>query len=245
MISRGIHKGDRISVFLKNPLISTMVMFGIWKCGAVFSPINFNYRGKLLSYQLKDSQPKMLITERMMVPILNEIASEIEGIVTFVHNPMEGEHDFIVELTDISLHANYNEISFERLLRGDTSNLDVELNYWDTANIIYTSGTTGPAKGVVQSHRWINGYTVGSRQMMSYDDVIYNDLPLYHVGGAFFNVAKVHMKAVRLLFGINSVPINFGAGLKKQVNDGYAARCYDSMANERGAERKRSKQYVK
>nr|WP_263326870.1 AMP-binding protein [Neobacillus sp. Marseille-Q6967] len=190
LLARGIQKGDRIAVFLKNPLISTMVMFGIWKCGGVFSPINFNYRGKLLSYQLKDSQPKILITERVMVPILNEIAAEVEGISTVVHNPMEGDHDFIAELTDISLHANFNEISLDRLMRGDTSNLDVVINYWDTANIIYTSGTTGPAKGVVQSHRWINGYTAGSRQMMSSDDVIYNDLPLYHVGGAFFNIAK-------------------------------------------------------
>lgn len=43
---RGIEKGDRISVFLKNPYVTTIVMFAIWKCGAVFSPINFNYRGR-------------------------------------------------------------------------------------------------------------------------------------------------------------------------------------------------------
>ncbi|KKK37389.1 acyl-CoA synthetase [Mesobacillus campisalis] len=190
LMVRGIAKGDRISVFLKNPFISTIVMFGIWKTGAVFSPINFNYRGKLLSYQLNDTQPKMLITERAMVPLLNEIAPEIGRLATFIHNPAEEDHDFSEEHAEPLLHSNYEENSLELLFQGDTSDLDVELNYWDTANIIYTSGTTGPAKGVVQSHRWINGYTAGSRQMMSPEDVVYNDLPLYHVGGAFFNVAK-------------------------------------------------------
>lgn len=190
LLSKGVQRGDRISVFLKNPLITTMVMFGIWKCGAVFSPINFNYRGKLLSYQLQDTKPKMLFTERSMVPILNEIAAEIEQLYTAVYNPQEGDHDYIAELAEMSLDSVYSEISFERLLHGETKNLNVELNYWDTANIIYTSGTTGPAKGVVQSHRWINGYTLRMRSCLSPDDVVYNDLPLYHVGGAFANIAR-------------------------------------------------------
>jgi crotonobetaine/carnitine-CoA ligase len=188
--ARGINKGDRVSVFLKNPLITTLAMFGIWKCGGVFSPINFNYRGKLLSYQLNDTVPKMLITERSMAPILGEIAADISDVVTAVYNPQEGDHDFLVETADIRLDPIYHEFSFDRLLSGEKSNLNLDLQYWDTANIIYTSGTTGPAKGVVQSHRWINGYTLRSRLFMTQEDVVYNDLPLYHVGGAFANVAR-------------------------------------------------------
>lgn len=188
--ARGIQKGDRISVFLRNPLVTTMVMFGIWKCGAVFSPINFNYRGRLLSYQLNDTQPKVLFTERSMVPILNEIASEVEQLSTVVFNPQEGDHDYIAEMADIPLNLVFNEISFDRMLQAETHNLNIELNYYDIANIIYTSGTTGPAKGVVQSHRWVNGYTLRLRSCLTQEDVVYNDLPLYHVGGAFANIAR-------------------------------------------------------
>ena len=36
--ARGISKGDRVSVFLKNPLITTLAMFGIWKCGVYSFP---------------------------------------------------------------------------------------------------------------------------------------------------------------------------------------------------------------
>lgn len=190
LLKKGIKKGDRISVFLRNPYITTIVMFGIWKCGAIFSPINFNYRGKLLSYQLNDTEAKLLITERSMVPILNEVTLEIDEMTAVVHNPLEGDHDFIPEVAELPLDPKFQECSLERCLQGDTVNLNIEINYWDTANIIYTSGTTGPAKGVVQSHRWINGYTLRMRLFMTQEDVVYNDLPLYHVGGAFANIAK-------------------------------------------------------
>jgi carnitine-CoA ligase len=45
--SMNVAKGERISLLLFNPLISVLAMFGIWKIGAVFSPINFNYKGRL------------------------------------------------------------------------------------------------------------------------------------------------------------------------------------------------------
>ena len=60
----------------------------------------------------------------------------------------------------------------------------------DPANIFYTSGTTGPAKGVIQPYRWMAQYTRGLRRLITSDDVIYNDLPMYHVGGAIANVVR-------------------------------------------------------
>ncbi|PLT35197.1 AMP-binding protein [Bacillus sp. V5-8f] len=213
--ARGVEKGDRVSVFLKNPLIMTLAMFGIWKCGAVFSPINFNYRGKLLSYQLKDTQPKILITERTMVPILNEIRSEISELITAVHNPQEGDHDFVAETAEMKLDERYGETSFEKFLQGDISKPDIELNYWDTANIIYTSGTTGHPKGVVQSHRWINGYTQRMRHIMCPEDVVYNDLPLYHVGGAFANIAKAAYAGCTVALWDKFSPNQFWNRIKK------------------------------
>ena len=59
-----------------------------------------------------------------------------------------------------------------------------------TAAILQTSGTTGPSKGVVLSHRWINQYTFVPRHLVDRDDVIHNDLPLYHGAGAITNVVR-------------------------------------------------------
>lgn len=190
LIDKGIQKGDRISLFLKNPLITTIAMFGIWKAGAVYCPINFNYKGKLLSHQLHDTKPKMLISERQMVPLLNEIVSELSPLPVILHDPKVNDHDYKEDLANVELDRTFSAISFTEFLKENLDNPDIEISYDDTANIIYTSGTTGPAKGVVQSYRWIHGYTYMFRVFNKQEDVIYNDLPMYHVGGAFALVAR-------------------------------------------------------
>jgi len=152
--SMGVEKGDRISLFLMNPLATTLAMFGIWKIGAVFCPINFNYRGRLLSYQINDTNPKILIIEQARVSLLNQIKSDISELPVIIYRPNEGEHDYDSENASVELDEKFPQPLFEDLLKGETSNPDVKIEYWDTANIIYTSGTTGPAKGAVQSHRW-------------------------------------------------------------------------------------------
>lgn len=190
LISMGVEKGDRISLFLKNPLVTTLAMFGIWKAGAVFCPINFNYRGRLLSYQLNDNKPKLLIMETDMIPLINDIKDDIPHFKVFLHEPQKGDHDFNPETAGVGLDKKFDRYPFEDFLKGEASNPGLDIKYYDTANIIYTSGTTGPAKGVVQSHRWINQYTFNLRKFCTRDDVVYNDLPLYHVGGAFANVVR-------------------------------------------------------
>ena len=186
----GVDKGDRVSLFLMNPLITTLAMFGIWKIGAVYCPINFNYKGRLLSYQINDTNPKLLITEQARVPLLNRVKDDIPALPVILHSPEETDHDHDSEHATVELDGKFRQSPFEELLGGNTSNPDTKIEYMDTANIIYTSGTTGPAKGVVQSHRWIHNYIYYYLKLMHPDDVVYNDLPLYHVGGAFANVVR-------------------------------------------------------
>ncbi|OLO27302.1 acyl-CoA synthetase [Alkalihalophilus pseudofirmus] len=188
--SMNVKKGDRVSLFLKNPLVTSLMMFGIWKVGAVFSPINYNYMGKLLSYQINDTNPSVLITERQLVSKINEVKNDITKLNIVLYSPLKEDHDYLPEMENDSLDKEFNELSFDEMLRGNLSNLDIELDPWDTANIIYTSGTTGPAKGVVQSHRWNFVCTFYLGKILNHEDVIYNDLPLYHIGGAIQGITR-------------------------------------------------------
>jgi crotonobetaine/carnitine-CoA ligase len=186
----GIEKGDRISLFLKNQLVTTLAMFGIWKAGAVYCPINFNYVGKLLAYQIKDTGPKLLITEQGLLSALNQIKSDFNGLKIILHRPKEKDHDFNPKNAEVKPDNKYKTVSFDDLLTGDRSDPAIPISYSDTLSIIYTSGTTGNPKGVVQSHRWLHNYIFPALKFIGASYVIFNDLPLYHIGGAFQNVAK-------------------------------------------------------
>ena len=168
-----------------------MAMFGIWKAGAIFCPINFNYKGQLLVYQINDSDPRAIFIEKDLIPLLNEVKGEISACPVIVYAPKEKDHDYKPESAGITLDKYFStETSFDEILKGDTSNVDVELKYMDIASIIYTSGTTGSPKGVVQPYRWMNNYVFNWRRIFNQEDVIYSDLPMYHVAGAFFNLVR-------------------------------------------------------
>lgn len=184
----GIRKGDRISIFCKNAFVSTLMMFGIWKAGAVYCPINFAYTGRLLTYQLNDTSPKLVVTDAACLPPLNEVLDDVgskPSIVLYTAAP--GAHDHVA--APPAIRHGHAEIAWSELTR-DAKAPKVALTFDDDANLFYTSGTTGPSKGVIQPYRYMANYTFGLRALTSQDDVIYNDLPMYHVGGAVVNVCR-------------------------------------------------------
>lgn len=184
----GIVKGDRVCVFTRNALVSTILMFGIWKAGAVYAPVNFGYTGRLLSYQLNDTAPKLVVTDYALLPAVNEVLGEVLPQPSIViYDPPPGAHDFLAEPP--KLRAGFSEIAWSELMRAAEAP-DVEVSFDDVASLFYTSGTTGPSKGVIQPYRYMAQYTFALRALLTPEDVIYNDLPMYHVGGAIVNVCR-------------------------------------------------------
>lgn len=188
LVRLGIVKGDRVSVFCRNALTSALMMFGIWKAGAVYCPVNFAYTGRLLTYQLNDTAPTLVVTDGQLLPVLNDVLDAVEVKPTIiVYSPAPGAHDYIAEPP--VLRAGFTEIAWSELTRPAQAP-GIAVSFDDPANLIYTSGTTGPSKGVVLPYRWMTQYTFSLRAFIHQDDVIYNDLPMYHVGGAIANVCR-------------------------------------------------------
>jgi crotonobetaine/carnitine-CoA ligase len=188
LVAQGVAKGDKVSVFTTNSLLAALVMFGTWKAGAIYAPINFSFTGRLLTYQINDTRPSLLITDPRLLPVVNAVADDVAHIPTVVpYLPPSGAHDHVAE--PVAVDPRFPTLAWDSLT-SPAERPDVTVAFDDPANIVYTSGTTGPAKGVLQPYRWMAGYTYNLRVPMSPDDVIYNDLPMYHVGGAIANVAR-------------------------------------------------------
>lgn len=188
LAASGIAVGDRVSILTTNPYVSAALMFSTWKAGAIYCPVNYAFAGRLLSYQLNDTAPSMIVTDARLLPVLNAVADDLESDATLVvFVPPPGAHDHVSDVVDA--HPRFATLPWEALL-APSARPDVTLDASDPANIVYTSGTTGPSKGVIQPHGWMAQYTFTLRVPLTTDDVIYSDLPMYHVGGAIANVAR-------------------------------------------------------
>ena len=193
LAASGVKSGGAVSVLTRNSLVAALAMFGIWRAGCLFAPINFNFKGLQLAYQLGDTKPSALITDPSFAEILTEIEAELKLERVIVHRPRPTDHDFTGARFPPSL-AGAAILSFADICASSAPTPQVALGPFDIANIVYTSGTTGPSKGVVQNFRWLNQYSYFLRAFTSEDDVIYCDLPLYHVGGAFALLARAVWK---------------------------------------------------
>jgi len=130
----------------------------------------------------------MVVTDPALLPALNAVADDLVGTPTVVvYEPPAGAHDHVASREAVS--QRLPELAWSRLT-AEAQRPPVTVGFDDPANVVYTSGTTGPAKGVLQPYRWMAQYTFNLRRPLTGGDVIYNDLPLYHVGGAIANVAR-------------------------------------------------------
>src|SRR5437879_4060537 len=94
LVTHGVAKGDRVSVFCFNPMVTALVMVGAWKAGAVYSPVNSSYSGRLLAYQLGDTRPSVIVTEPALLPALNDVAAElVEPVAVVVYDAPASAND--------------------------------------------------------------------------------------------------------------------------------------------------------
>lgn len=190
--SLGITRGQPVSVLTGNSLLAALSMFACWQVGAIYAPINFNLRGKLLSYQINDTAASLLITDPDFRENLEEIGASIKPAHVLV-GPSASSGDS--GSAEMRLSASrVHSLEAVSAAAADVVVEDPELGPFDPATIIYTSGTTGPAKGVLLPFRWINQYAFAGRNQWVAEDVVYCDLPMYHVGGAYALLVKAVWK---------------------------------------------------
>ena len=169
--SRGLELGDRVAIFIGNRPEMVLLALALNKLGAIWVPINTDYKGEWLLDTLQRSRCAMLVTDE---PLQSRIA-EIEDRLDEARLILIG--DVVASL--LQNPCSYAELLASEPLRADYSRMD----YGDTCAILWTSGTTGKSKGVMQSHNgWIRPIVQGcSVQYDSQDgDIIYCVLPLYN-----------------------------------------------------------------
>ncbi|EZP83102.1 AMP-dependent synthetase and ligase [Novosphingobium resinovorum] len=169
----GVKQGDHVLSWLPNGLDVLRTWFAINYLGAVYVPLNLEYRGRLLEHAIGLSDARLMIAEAGLIERLGPIdKARLETIIA-----VGGTADLPASLKILSAD----------MLDGDDTKLlplDRPIQSWDIQSIILTSGTTGPSKAVLSSYAHLQALC-GSESWAFVEptDRFMINLPLFHIGG--------------------------------------------------------------
>lgn len=177
MLSKGIKKGDRVSVLLFNCNEFLEIYFAASKIGAIFAPLNYRLAPPEVEFQLNDAGTKMLFFH----PELTKVVDAIRDKVPVEHYIFVGD---AAECPEWAEH--YESVIAEQPVT--EPKFEWKVNWEDPHVIMYTSGVTGRPKGCLMSYRKIFFNVFNADQYydgLRPDDVYVSPLPLFHSGGLF------------------------------------------------------------
>lgn len=188
LLSWGVAKGDRVSVFLFNTCELVTALFATAKIGAVFNPINCHLSTSELSYILNDTESRVLIFEGAVRDRVKKALPRLRTVQKLLY-------------VDDDV-PDYAESYYQFLKSGRDTSPDILVSETDWYSIVYTSGTTGRPKGVIHQHREILDHSMCmiEAQRLRYPDRGLSVAPLYHVAELHcFFLPRVHVGAVNIL----------------------------------------------
>jgi fatty-acyl-CoA synthase len=199
LLAAGIEAGDRVGIWAPNCAEWVLLQFATAKIGAILVNINPAYRVSELSYALRQSGVRLLVSAGSFK------TSDYRGMITQVRNGLDALERVIYLGTpewDALLASGQ-----DALIPGGSgaaagsggepdplAALAASLAFDDPINIQYTSGTTGFPKGATLSHHNIlnNGFFIGEMCRYTAQDRVCIPVPFYHCFGMVLgNLAAV------------------------------------------------------
>ena len=195
-LALGIHKGDKVSVWLCNGLEWITIQLALGKIGGILVPINTRFKVKELEYTLNQSDSRVLVTMDHFLNIeFAQLAYEtIPELKTSIPGKLRSEKFPVLECAICLGNSDMpGMVHWEQFLNRDSeiggdrlAQRQGEVEPDDVAMFQYTSGTTSFPKGVMLTHNSIvrDSYLMGQRMTIESKDRLFCPLPFFHVGGA-------------------------------------------------------------
>lgn len=155
--ARGVKKGDRVALAMRNLPEWPVAFFAAAVTGAIVVPLNAWWTGEELAFGLADSGAAVLICDAerwdRISPYKSEMPALAHVMVARAGAAAMAEPAITLE-SIIGSPKNYADLA-------DLPLPDVAIAPDDAATIFYTSGTTGKPKGALGSHRNLltNGFS--------------------------------------------------------------------------------------
>lgn len=206
LASRGIGRGNVVSLLMPNSAEYIIAYFACWKIGAIAGPINSLLKAQEISFVLTDSETRLLLVHPEFVPTIESIRANVPT------------------LNDVILFDDESEAT--RGLDGITAS-DAVIDRETEAIIIYTSGTTGRPKGCLLTHGNLiaNAKQISSWLGFTQQDRLLTIMPLFHM-----NAVSVTTMSALYAGGSTVVSPKFSASRFWQIISEYQITSFGSVA---------------
>jgi crotonobetaine/carnitine-CoA ligase len=162
----GLRRGDRLCVFMNNSLACVETWFAANRLGAVWAPINTDFRGDALRRVIELADPQLLICDADLHAVF------VEHIATGRDVPLliNGAAPDVPAAMQLSQCVTDDPIAAS------------DVRFSEPSALLFTSGTTGRSKAALLSHRYfISQAGIAIRDFgLREDDVLYCPFPLFH-----------------------------------------------------------------
>ena len=159
--ARGVKKGDRVALAMRNLPEWPVVFFAAVTIGAICVPLNAWWTGDELAFGLSNSGTKLLVCDEERWDRLKDRRNDFSCVnhtfVTRAEHPLNGADTLESVIGTPKQYASLPQATLP----------DVDILPEDDATIFYTSGTTGRPKGALGTQRNLctnilsSGYNAG------------------------------------------------------------------------------------
>ncbi len=194
-VELGLGKFGKLAIFVRNSPEFVESWFAAARIGAIYVPINTEYRGEVLRYQLDNAE----VTHLVIAPeFVDRISPMIERLPMLKHVILTQPAELPVEITS---RANVHLL--EHLYSGSMADPGIDVDYAHPHAISFTSGTTGLSKGVLCVNAHVITFASDWARYMAFQphEAIYTPLPLFHAIGAWLGVVPAMLGGARITIG--------------------------------------------
>jgi long-chain acyl-CoA synthetase len=174
LTASGLVAGDRVAMLCDNSAEMVIAMFGIYKAGLVWVPVNTSLAPEAAGFILAHSQARHLVADARL----------LAGAALRAHLDAAGLAVTVCQADAAELPAAW--VSFgERIAGFPCTQPSTDIDGDALVQIMYTSGTTGRQKGVMHSHASIHSVLMSNlvEWGMGVEGEVFScHLPLFHVG---------------------------------------------------------------
>ena len=195
LLDLGIKTGDKVAVCLPNIPQVVIATMAIQRIGAVVVQNNPLYTERELTYQLNDSDARMIVTLTLLVPRIEKIKADtkIEKIIAcHIHSylpfPKKQLFPFVKKDMYRKITSSENVKVFAELIANYSTDSIEDLSLWnELSTLLYTGGTTGVSKGVELTHANLSSnvqqFAAWFPDLAPGEEVLIGNFPIFHSAG--------------------------------------------------------------